>query len=235
MPRQRCRRGALQALPLLLGCACTRPGAAMPPTPDGWDLDAYHNFIPAPNTAHNGSATLAVEPRLGISLNCSSALLSAAAERFTAATFAWPAAATAAATPQQQLLAQGGTLAHLAIEVGDADESAPQLGMDESYTLEIPATPNATATLRAPAVWGALRGLETLLQMIEHEPADGSYLLRYAPWSIADAPQLAHRGLLIDTARHWLPVSAIKRQIEAAAATKFNTIHWVRRAPACNL
>ena len=49
---------------------------------------------------------------------------------------------------------------------------------------------------------------------------------------IADSPQLAHRGLLIDTARHWLPVSEIKRQIEAAAATKFNTIHWVRRAPA---
>ena len=233
MPRQRCRDGARQAL-LLLAAGCARPGAAMPPTLDGWDLDAYHNFIPAPNIAHNGSATLAVEPRLGISLNCSSALLSAAAERFTAATFAWPAAAaTAAATPQQQLLAQGGgTLAHLSIEVGDADESAPQLGMDESYTLEIPATPNATATLRAPAVWGALRGLETLLQMIEHEPADGSYLLRYAPWSIADSPQLAHRGLLIDTARHWLPVSAIKRQIEAAAATKFNTVHWVRRAPA---
>jgi len=31
---------------------------------------------------------------------------------------------------------------------------------------------------------------------------------------------------MIDTARHWLPVGAIKRQIEAAASTKMNTVHW---------
>ena len=91
-------------------------------------------------------------------------------------------------------------IVHLAIEVDDTDESAPQLGMSESYTLDIPS--NGTVMLRAKAVWGALRGLETLAQMIEYEPQLGTYLVRWGPWSIVDAPQLAHRGLLIDTCVH---------------------------------
>ena len=98
--------------------------------------------------------------------------------------------------------------------------------MDESYVLDVPSAVNGTATLRAPAVWGALRGLETLAQLVEYSPSSGRYLLRSAPWHIADRPQFAHRGLMIDTARHWLPVTAIKRQIDALAATKMNTLHW---------
>ena len=98
--------------------------------------------------------------------------------------------------------------------------------MDESYVLDVPSAVNGTATLRAPAVWGALRGLETLAQLVEYEPSSGRYLLRSAPWHIADRPQFPHRGLMIDTARHWLPVRAIKRQIDALAATKMNTLHW---------
>jgi hypothetical protein len=84
--------------------------------------------------------------------------------------------------------------------------------MNESYTLDIP--PNGTVTLRAKEVWGALRGLETLAQMIEYEPQAGTYLVRWGPWSIVDAPQLAHRGLLIDTCVHRVChalVSAVSR------------------------
>eukprot|EP01043_Picozoa_sp_COSAG02_P014610 COSAG02_NODE_605_length_19635_cov_7.106982_12_plen_269_part_00 len=161
--------------------------AAMPGTPDGWDLDAYANFIPAPNgRSVNGSRVISVDPALAIAINCTSPILSAAAERFSATAFAWPASSSR----QQDLL-------RLVIEVGDTDESSPQLGMDEGYTLDIPSS--GTAKLQAGAVWGVLRGLETFLQMIEYEPQLGTYLVRWAPWSIADAPQFAHRGLLIDT------------------------------------
>ena len=40
----------------------------------------------------------------------------------------------------------------------------PHLGMDESYTLDIK-SPNATLT--APTVWGAIRGLETFVQLFQ--------------------------------------------------------------------
>ena len=54
------------------------------------------------------------------------------------------------------------TLTHVDINVDDPDDSHKtlQLGMDESYTLDVPTT--GTATIRAPTVWGALRALETL-------------------------------------------------------------------------
>eukprot|EP01043_Picozoa_sp_COSAG02_P006742 COSAG02_NODE_195_length_29750_cov_79.793329_4_plen_149_part_00 len=137
----------------------------------------------------NGSSVISVDPALAIAINCTSPILSVAAERFSATAFAWPGSSTTE---------QG--IVRLVIEVEDTEESAPQLGMNESYSLDIPS--NGTVTLRAKAVWGALRGLETLAQMIEYEPHAGTYLVRWGPWSIVDAPQLAHRGLLIDTCVH---------------------------------
>ena len=45
--------------------------------------------------------------------------------------------------------------------------------MDESYTLAIPTHGNAT--LRAPTVWGALRGLETFSQLTEYDWDAGTH------------------------------------------------------------
>ncbi|KAH7624918.1 putative Beta-hexosaminidase subunit beta [Nannochloris sp. 'desiccata'] len=44
--------------------------------------------------------------------------------------------------------------------------------------------------------------------------------------SIWDTPRFRHRGLLIDTARHFLPVSIIKSQIDAMEMSKLNVLHW---------
>ena len=193
----------------------------LPPEPGHWSLDEQHSLLPAPNgPLSNGSATLSLPHGLAVSINCSSPIVEAAAARYVSdVIFAWGPASKTSTTTGPSLLA-------LRVEVGDTAEAAPQLGMDESYVLDVPSAVNGTATLRAPAVWGALRGLETLAQLVEYSPSSGRYLLRSAPWHIADRPQFAHRGLMIDTARHWLPVRAIKRQIDALAATKMNTLHW---------
>lgn len=133
-------------------------------------------------------------------------------------------------------------LSSLTIHVDDASDDAGslQLGMDESYQLTIEADARA-ASLKAATVWGALRGLETFSQLVvfvEVEvdggdeggagaaAVDGQYQVLVAPAVIQDTPRFAWRGLLLDTARHYLQLSTIKRTVDAMAYNKLNTLHW---------
>ena len=43
---------------------------------------------------------------------------------------------------------------------------------------------------------------------------------------IYDEPRFPHRGLLLDTARHFLPLPAILATLDALAASKMNYLHW---------
>jgi hexosaminidase len=103
----------------------------------------------------------------------------------------------------------------------------PTFAMDETYTLR---TNGSTLQLHADTVWGAMRGLATAAQLVVPVATTGSdtwdYLLAGAPLVIEDAPRFPWRGLMIDTARHFLPVAAIQRTIDAAAAAKLNVLHW---------
>ncbi|HCI9592412.1 TPA: beta-N-acetylhexosaminidase [Klebsiella variicola] len=95
----------------------------------------------------------------------------------------------------------------------------PQPDSDESYQLVVNAE---GATLKANTRFGALRGMETLLQLVQNGP-DGTTI----PYvTIDDAPRFPWRGLLLDSARHFMPLSAIKRQIDGMAAAKLNVLHW---------
>ena len=97
--------------------------------------------------------------------------------------------------------------------------SSLSIDSDESYSLEVNAT---NAIIRATTDVGALRGLETLLQLTTQGVSD-----YYFPGvSISDAPRFVWRGLMIDTARHFQPVAVIKRNLEAMASLKMNVFHW---------
>src|SRR5207244_4198655 len=78
------------------------------------------------------------------------------------------------------------------------------------------------ATLNAATTVGALRGLETALQLISSDSA-GWYL---PSAQIEDRPRFPWRGLLIDVGRHWEPPEVIKRQLDGMAAVKLNVLHW---------
>lgn len=61
------------------------------------------------------------------------------------------------------------------------------------------------ATIRAGTYVSLIRGLDTFLQLIVNEPETSNYSLNGLPLYIFDQPQYTHRGVQVDTARHYLP------------------------------
>jgi hexosaminidase len=107
----------------------------------------------------------------------------------------------------------------LRVECGSAGNAYPTLGEDESYTLDVTSD---GAVLKTPTVAGALHGIETFLQLVA--PASGGF--QAAAVHIEDRPRFAWRGLMLDSARHWMPVEVVKRNLDAMAAVKLNVFHW---------
>ena len=94
-----------------------------------------------------------------------------------------------------------------------------QFGMDESYQLSISEN---SISLKAETDVGAIRGLETLLQLLDAD-TKGYFL---PALTIIDSPRFPWRGLLIDACRHFMPVEVIKRNLDGMAAVKLNVLHW---------
>ncbi len=94
-----------------------------------------------------------------------------------------------------------------------------ELGEDENYHLNITAK---QIILEAETDIGALRGLETLLQLLDADQ-DGYY---FRGARVQDSPRFPWRGLLIDACRHFMPVDVIKRNLDGMAAVKMNVLHW---------
>ncbi|MDH3528365.1 MAG: family 20 glycosylhydrolase [Acidobacteriota bacterium] len=109
--------------------------------------------------------------------------------------------------------------AALVIEARAAGKAVPELREDESYSLKIDET---QARLTAPTSLGAMRGLETLLQLLQSD-SDGFFLPAV---DIEDKPRFPWRGLMIDSARHFQPMEVLKRNLDGMAAVKLNVFHW---------
>ncbi len=92
-------------------------------------------------------------------------------------------------------------------------------GMDESYRLIVN---RQQIQLDAGQSTGAIRGLETLLQLIGSQQD----AVQLPLVDIQDAPRFPWRGLLLDSSRHFFSVASIKRQLDAMAAAKYNVFHW---------
>ncbi|XP_036741978.2 beta-hexosaminidase subunit beta isoform X1 [Manis pentadactyla] len=99
-------------------------------------------------------------------------------------------------------------------------DTFPSITSDESYFLYVK---GPVAFLKANRVWGALRGLETFSQLI-YQDLYGTFTINES--NITDSPRFSHRGILIDTARHFLSVKTILKTLDAMAFNKFNVLHW---------
>ncbi len=116
------------------------------------------------------------------------------------------------------LLPSNGGKATLTVRADRASKPVPELGEDESYTLDVN---SSSATLTAPDTLGILHGLETFLQLVQPTPQGSA-----APAvHIEDQPRFPWRGLMIDVSRHFIPMSALIRNVDAMAALKLNVLH----------
>lgn len=97
----------------------------------------------------------------------------------------------------------------------------PDSQADESYELRIV---GSGAQLSARTVWGALRGLDTFSQLTYL--TDDKKLAINDLTTIQDFPRFTYRGLMLDTARHFIPVAVLRKQLDAMAYNKFNVLHW---------
>lgn len=109
--------------------------------------------------------------------------------------------------------------ATLRFDVAGPGQAIQSTDEDESYTLVVD---SVHATLTAATVVGALRGMETLVQLVRLR--NGRYELPAVV--VRDAPRFRWRGLLVDVSRHFIPVEGIKRTLDGMAAVKLNVLHW---------
>jgi hexosaminidase len=113
----------------------------------------------------------------------------------------------------------GASPAALLVHCERASAAVQAAREDESYRLVV--TPQQ-ARLDAANPLGVLRGMETFLQMVDLDA--GGFGVTAA--EIADQPRFQWRGLMLDVARHWMPLDAVKRTLDGMAAVKLNVFHW---------
>lgn len=90
---------------------------------------------------------------------------------------------------------------------------------EESYELRV-----ETNAIRIQA-WGSGRmlAIQTLLQILpKNLGKDGSI----PSVLVRDQPRFKYRGMHLDVARHFMPVSFVKKYIDLLAQYKFNQFHW---------
>eukprot|EP00761_Pharyngomonas_kirbyi_P009500 gb/GECH01009516.1/.p1 GENE.gb/GECH01009516.1/~~gb/GECH01009516.1/.p1 ORF type:complete len:728 (+),score=173.26 gb/GECH01009516.1/:1-2184(+) len=108
--------------------------------------------------------------------------------------------------------------------------------VDESYQLYI-SSDDKQSSLTAKTIWGLLRGLETFSQLVvygqvsvgkendDSELKNGHFIYNL-PINIVDQPRFYWRGLMIDTARHFLPFPFILHILNSMSFHKLNVLHW---------
>ncbi len=105
------------------------------------------------------------------------------------------------------------------IQINFESVSNLNINDDESYFLVVT---NDNIVINANTDIGALRGIQTLLQLVSYDE-EGYY---FPGVTIKDSPRFVWRGLMIDVARHFQPIDVLKRNLDAMASVKLNVFHW---------
>ena len=110
----------------------------------------------------------------------------------------------------------GGGLSGLAVHL-NASTAAPGES-SEAYTLDLEQGA-AAVVLVVSSYAGLLRGLETFSQLVT---VVSTALRLPATIRVQDAPSFEHRGILLDTARNFMPLATLEQTIDALMMSKMN-------------
>ena len=93
---------------------------------------------------------------------------------------------------------------------------------DESHTIDV----NATAiVLRSGTSTGAARGLVTISQLLRYDTDKDMLMMDVVPLHVFDKPLYVWRGVMVDTARHFVSHEDILSLIDGMYASKLNKLH----------
>ena len=213
---------ALLGLLGLLGPA----GGARTRVPSVTDGGAPPTVWPMPREAAWGPGRREVSPR-GLRIRCTNAPCPATlreAVRRTEPRFAWAFCAPAGTAGRGPPGGGERALEECTVAVRSTDETL-RLGVDESYNLTVSGAHGGCA-LTAATVWGAVWGLDTLAQLCVQMPSGAAGKVALQEAEIKDAPRFPFRGLLVDSARHFLPVPFLKRILDVMSLGRYNVLHW---------
>lgn len=101
----------------------------------------------------------------------------------------------------------------------DVEIIASEKNDDEGYRLK--ASPRIIEILCTQR--GLMNAFQTLLQLY---PLKGNGETTFPVVDIIDYPRFEYRGMHFDVARHFFPVSYVKKYIDYLSMYKFNTFHW---------
>ncbi|XP_077988447.1 beta-hexosaminidase subunit beta-like [Glandiceps talaboti] len=108
----------------------------------------------------------------------------------------------------------------LVVSLDNVCDKYPGMESNETYALDIIA---GSANLKAPSIWGVLRGLETFSQLV-YMLDDGRLAININ--TIIDWPRFKYRGILLDTGLHFITTPVLLQNLDAMAFNKFNVFHW---------
>ncbi|UBM60615.1 family 20 glycosylhydrolase [Marinilongibacter aquaticus] len=98
---------------------------------------------------------------------------------------------------------------------------------EEEYELVVE---DGQAFLRAATAQGFFYAYQTLMQLFPAEVYSASKVsglkLSLPEVEIKDHPRFGYRGIMLDVARHFMPVSFVKKYIDVLSKFKFNRLHW---------
>eukprot|EP00696_Hemimastix_kukwesjijk_P004782 gnl/Hemi2/16112_TR5345_c0_g1_i1.p1 gnl/Hemi2/16112_TR5345_c0_g1~~gnl/Hemi2/16112_TR5345_c0_g1_i1.p1 ORF type:complete len:324 (-),score=21.44 gnl/Hemi2/16112_TR5345_c0_g1_i1:100-1032(-) len=117
----------------------------------------------------------------------------------------------------------GALLKRLVVVLPFGVNNTLDMSSSEEYRMEVTA---GDSHIWAESVVGAIRGLETFSQLVTFDFDVKSFLVSEAPWVIHDYPRFVHRGLLVDSSRHFMPKRVLKRILDTMSMVKLNVMHW---------
>jgi hexosaminidase len=113
----------------------------------------------------------------------------------------------------------------LNVNIEDATQFLMNYGVNESYSLTIE---DGSFTLNASTYLGFVRGIETFSQLLSYTTSGNTVTvgIPFTPVTIADEPRFPHRGVMVDTSRHFISKDMLFQVMDAMVSVKLNVFHW---------